>query len=100
MKQTKITLSTVKAFIRKNTGNLYINVKSEFSGYSDSIESVKSNFQPTTPAIHGSFSDTLGIKGAWFVGMSRDYFESYDDGHFSGIKVMNCCGSFILAVQK
>ena len=43
---------------------------------------------------------TLGIKGAWFVGSSRDYFNFYEDDQFTGIDVYNSCGNFILAIKN
>ena len=42
----------------------------------------------------------LGIHSAWFVGSSRDYFEVYSDGTFTGYKVSNCCGRFTLAIKN
>jgi hypothetical protein len=43
---------------------------------------------------------TLGINGVWLVGDGRDYFYPYDDDVMTGLRVNNCCGSFILAIKK
>lgn len=95
----RITLATIKSFIRKNPGRLFIKVRSRFDGMSDGLEWNKSaEFVPA--ADGGSYRNTLGIAGAWFVGSSRDYFEAYDDGEFTGYKVANCCGYFTLAIRK
>ena len=95
----KITKSTVKSFIRKNFDNLYINVKSRFDGMTDMCEQQHDGFTKATNG--GEFPDhTLGVDGAWFVGSSRDYFYTYEDDTYTGIKVINACGSFILAVKK
>jgi hypothetical protein len=102
----KITLSTVKSFIKKNIDNLYINEKSKFDGMTDGIESrhngfIKAEKTKEHPERPFKCSDrTQGIEKAWFVGDSRDYFEQYEDNDFTGIRVDNCCGSFILAVKK
>lgn len=96
----KITLSTVKSFIRKNKDNLFLNLKSSFDGMTDMVETCKnSSFKKATETT-GNLSYTLGIAGTWFVGSSRDYFSQYEDDQFTGIKVYNCCGSFILAIKK
>lgn len=95
----KITLASVKSFVRKNNGNLFINVRSSFDGMTDCCESRNEGFgKAVIDTDHPSH--TLGIKGAWFVGDSRDYLYQYDDGKFSGIRISNSCGDFILATQK
>ncbi len=96
----KITLATVKSFVRKNSDRLYINVKSSFSGYTDCVEQVRGGFAKATKANPVNESYTLGIAGAWFVGQSRDYFRTFEDANYTGFEVYNCCGSFILAVEK
>jgi len=96
----KITLATVKSFVRKNKDNLFISFRSHFDGMTDGItqsdnkEMRKATFADEMPA------HSLGISGAWFVGHSRDYFDPFDENGFCGIEVSNCCGNFILAVQK
>jgi len=95
----KITLTTVKSFLKKNKGAIYINVKSSFDGMTDGCEMQTKGFK-LAQAAEQNFSDTLGIEGAWFVGSSRDYFTAYECGQFTGIEVYNSCGKFILAVQK
>jgi len=95
----KITLATVKSFIRKNEGNLLINVKSSFDGMTDCCEPVSGGFQKAEKD-HDCADHSLGIQGAWFVKSSRDYFKPYSDNEFQGIEVSNCCGHFILASPK
>jgi hypothetical protein len=102
---SKITLSTVKSFIRKNDGKLFINVKSSFDGMTDCCESLHDGFQPAKKSklpecFSNCIDNTLGIAGAWFVGSSRDYFREYSDQTFTGITVSNCCGHFVLAIKK
>ena len=93
----KITLATLKKFVRENKGEIFINVKSSFDGMTDCVESLYEGFslaKETTDHIE----HTLGISGAWLVGSSRDYFSIYNDGELTGITVSNSCGSFVLAI--
>lgn len=95
----RITKSTIKSFIRKNANDLFINVKSSFDGMTDCCESCAGGFRRIQEdSVHTDY--TLGVKGAWFVGSSRDYFRPYSENGFTGYEVSNCCGRFILAVQN
>lgn len=98
-KNKKITLATVKSFIKKNKENLFINVKSRFSGMTDGLENHNNGFQKVEVAKEMD-EFTLGIKGAWFVRESRDWFSAFEENKFSGIKISNSCGSFIIAVKS
>ena len=81
-------------------GNLYISCKTSFDGMVDGCTSCSDKgFKPVT-MIDSNLSSTLGISGAWFVGGSRNLFNTYEDENFTGIEVYNCCGSFVLAVKK
>jgi len=95
----KITMATVKSFIKHNKGDLFVSFRASFDGMTDCVEQLKGvpyKAEDTTEHLEHS----LGIKGAWFVGSSRDYFRLYEDEMFKGIDVSNCCGHFILAVIK
>ncbi len=97
----KITLTTVKSFIKKNRKDLFINVKSSFDGMTDGCEPRKDGFIfASTEKQDTCRENTLGVAGAWFVFQSRDYFKPYSDDKFEGIEVSNACGHFILAVKK
>ena len=95
----RITKATVKKFIRENSSKLEINVKSSFDGMTDCCEDRDGGFQPVTKTER-SLEHTMGIAGAWFVGSSRDYFNAWESETHQGIEVYNCCGTFILGVQK
>ena len=94
----KITKATLKSFVKKNKGQLFINVTSSFDGMTDGCESVKGGFRPEQTTDFEK--NTLGVKGIWLVGSSRDYFRPYNDEGFEGIEVYNCCGRFVVAVKK
>lgn len=99
METKKITLSTVKSFVKKHS-EIYINSKSDFNGMIDGIEYNKnSRFELAKRSDHLE-EYTLGIVGAWFVRRSNDRFNEYEDSQFKGISVYNSCGSFIIAVRK
>jgi hypothetical protein len=95
----KTTLSTIKSFIRKNEGNLFINVKSSFDGMIDGQSYYHEGFTKAEKDEDNA-RNTLGVNGAWFVNHSRDYLTPYDNGNFAGYEVSNCCGHFIIAVKK
>jgi hypothetical protein len=101
----KITLATLKSFIKKNQGKLFINVKSSFDGMIDGCASHYDGFvkaeKDKTQSVNSDYHDrTQGIKGCWLVGGSRDYFKPYNDLRFEGIEVSNSCGHFIIAITK
>ena len=96
---TKVTMATIKSFIRRNEGKLYIRCKSTFDGMVDGVRPVdgKPEFTPAQPGAHAE--NSMGINGAWFVGGSRDYLTPISENGFVGFHVYNCCGSFDIAVR-
>jgi hypothetical protein len=97
--QKKITLATFKSFIRKNAVSLFVNQKSSFDGMVDCVTACEGGF--TRAEAEDKFeSHSLGLRGLWLVGSSRDYFRAYEDEKFVGIEVTNCCGRSIVAVAK
>ena len=95
----KITLATIKSFIKRNHGKLHIIVGSRFDGM---IDCVSSNRDATIEKAQHVENDgnNLGIAGAWFVKQSRDYFTPFENERFIGYEVYNCCGSFSLMIEK
>lgn len=97
---SKPTIATVKSFIRKNQGKLYIRFHSAFDGMVDGVRyhDGPREFHPAQPGAH--VSNSFGINGAWFVGNSRDRLTPLNETEFSGFHVYNCCGSFDIAVKS
>ena len=121
----KITKTIFKSLLKKNAGNLFIQYISDFDGMSDCVEYTPSNKRKFIPLEKATVSEsdyqyglengripeeiearffanenTLGYKGVWLVGSSRDYFTAFDNGEFEGIEVYNCCGGFVVAIPK
>lgn len=98
----KITLATVKRFIKAHGAELQIATLSHFDGMIDCVSACEdtSFSKVKAPPENRNTEHCLGIAGAWFVFQSRDYFREYDEQGFVGIEVSNSCGRFVLAVPK
>ena len=94
----KITAATIKSFIRKNQGSLYIKVRSSFDGMTDGLAYYDNGFTEAKEDTE-LVRNTWGVRGAWFVNGSRDYFEAYQEGNYKGYHIFNACGSFYIAVK-
>lgn len=101
---SKITMATVKSFVKKNKENIFISVGSRFDGMCDSVMPCED--KGFTKAISDGYKiedawyrRTLGIQGAWFVGESRDSLTPFEKDGFKGFEVYNSCGSFSIAVK-
>ena len=110
--QKKITIATVKAFIRKNREKLLIKTTSRFDGMTDSV---RFEDEPEfVPARNRDYFDrdtnkwvdvpvtcksTLGVQGVWFVG-GGDWCQAFETDTHIGYEVSNCCGSWSVAIAK
>lgn len=109
--QKKITIATVKAFIRKNREKLLIKTTSRFDGMTDAVRF--EDAPEFVPARNRDYFDrdinkwvdvpetcksTLGIQGVWFVG--GDWCQAFETETHIGYEVSNCCGSWAVAVAK
>ena len=106
VRKKKITLATIKSFIRKNRERLFIKVGSRFDGMTDCVQDCEGDWNPIEDErkterseLRLNFDNTQGIRYAWFVGSSRDYFKDYKEGNYVGYEIYNCCGNFILAIE-
>lgn len=97
----KITVATVKSFIRKAkaAGTLLVRCDSSFDGMTDCVERNRDAkfFAPQDERDHGN---NMGLRGIYFVGQSRDWCKAFDDGEHAGFEVSNCCGSWVVATKK
>jgi hypothetical protein len=93
-KKKKITLATVKSFIRKNADSLWTKTQTSFDGMIDCVSKVDEEWKPA------NVNEILESKHRlWFVGGSRDYFQPYEKGAWKGFEVYNCCGSWLVATN-
>lgn len=107
LKNKKITMATVKSFV-KNADILFVEHQSKFDGMVDCVMPCEDSELKEI-----SKEDALGIKGAWVVGSSRDYFNYkemelpktfintsgkliQEPVKYVGIRIYNSCGSAIL----
>lgn len=100
MKTSKITLRTLKSFINKNRGDLYINCKSHFDGMVDCVMPIENAEFTKATATERNLDHTIGISGAWFVLGGSDFYTYYSDGVYTGYEVSNCTGHFIIATMN
>lgn len=95
----KPTVATLKSFVKKNEGKLLIAVLSEFNGMIDGIEQCSGIFKPAIKAKENN-GHNLGYVGPWLVGRSRDYIKEYESPAVIGYRVYNCCGEWIIGINK
>ena len=94
----KITIATVKSFIRKNRHQLLVCVYSRFDGMVDGEVSTGSRaFYPASPSTL-CFKNNLGVAGVWFVG--GDYCTPLVEVGLYGFEVSNCCGHWAVAIKE
>ena len=107
----RITIATVKSFIRRNRASLLVRVKSCFDGMDDCVrDNADSEFAPAVArewychdtqkffACSPEHKETLGLVGVWFTG--RDTCEKLETEEFFGYRVRNCCGTWFVAIAK
>jgi hypothetical protein len=111
-KTKKITVATVKSFIKKNRSRLLVEVQSSFDGMQDMVTRCEGGFREATPRTYWSqdargyvsvsedCKNSLGINGVWFVGGSRDSCSRFETETLIGFHIYNCCGSWKVAIAK
>lgn len=99
-KQKKITLATIKSFIRKNEGNIFIFEKSTFDGMVDCVMPTGNKEFVLAKKTDSNIQYTLGIEHAWFIGRGADMYRLYEDSQYIGYNIYNCCGEFNLVIKK
>lgn len=103
MKAKKLTLASLKSFIKANDGQIWIKNISDFDAMVDCVMPCNdAGFRKAEKkeCTEYSYNHNLGYYGIWLVNGSRNNFSHYNDGIFTGIEVYNCCGSFIVAVKR
>lgn len=98
----KVTLATVKAFIKNNSNNLYAKTKSSFDGMTDCVQNVEGAcYEKVDPtSINMKDECRLGISQLWFVRGSRDNFRVIEDAKVFGYEINNSCGTSMIVKIK
>jgi hypothetical protein len=99
----KVTLATIKSFMKGCNASLYVKPLSAFDGMVDCVMPCeeKNRWFNVSGRYNPDKSNTYGLgSGAWFVGGSRNWFSLYADDTYIGYEVSNCCGSFIVATLR
>lgn len=100
----KITLATIKSFLRKNEGSLFVSHEYSFDGMTDCCQPSRDQSIKT---LEGAFNkddkSAFGFNGLWFVGGGGDNFypkEIESNGvKYTGFEVYNCCANFTILVK-
>lgn len=96
----KLTIATVKAFIRKNLSKLLIEVRYDFDGMSDCVHSTGSKgFVPASASSNPHEKYNMGINGVWFTS-GRNGVNRVETATHIGYEVGNSCGLWTVAVAK
>lgn len=95
----KETLDTLKKFIKLHESKLLICVLWTSGGWAD-YKNVKPNHFEPIVKVNSNKENSLGISGLWLVNRERDSFASYETEFLKGIRVVNSCTSFIVAIKK
>lgn len=93
-------MATIKSWVKKSSGKIYIKNESSFDGMVDCVMPVRDSSFQLANNTERNIENTLGINGAWFVRQSDDFLKEYENDVYKGYSVSNCCGSFILAIKK
>ena len=95
----KITMATVKSFIRKNTDNLYLKKINSYDSMCDGVNERAAHGFTQVALNPQAHANKLGIDGAWCT-PGGNLLTEYNDGIFKGFDVYNCCGHFVIAVKN
>ena len=96
--EKKITLATIKSFVRKNRDKLWISNGSHFDGMVDCVMPCSKTWRKAEQTDR-FLDNNLAIAGAWFVLRGGDWYSADDSDGFVGYHISNCCGDFNLAVK-
>ncbi len=96
---SKATIATVKSFVRKNRSSLLVKVSADFDPMTDCVQyGIEKDFRPAVATSLNCDGNTLGIRGLWLVGRSRDSIQAFEKDGIRGFHIYNCCGSYSVGV--
>lgn len=98
----KVTLATLKSFLKKNDGKIYVYNKSRFDGMCDGVRDIHDAQWILSPYKYNSekrnsFGHTHLIH---CVDSGGNLVTPYSKDGFIGFEVYNCCGCFVVAIKE
>ena len=92
-----ITAITVRSFVKRNEGKVFIKKTAEFDGMTDCIEQISDNWHEAEYCL--DIRRGIGLQGVYIVD-GRTYYFAYEDSEFVGYRYSNCVERGIIAVKR
>ena len=92
-----ITAITVRSFVKRNEGKVFIKKTAEFDGMTDCVEQIMDNWHEAEYCL--DIRRGIGLKGVYIID-GRTYYFAYEDSEFVGYRYSNCVERGIIAVKR
>lgn len=92
-----ITAITVRSFVKRNEGKVFIKKTAEFDGMTDCIEQISDNWHEAEYCL--DIRRGIGLQGVYIID-GRTYYYAYEDSEFVGYRYSNCVERGIIAVKR
>lgn len=92
-----ITAITVRSFVKRNEGKIFIKKTAEFDGMTDCVEQIMDNWHEAEYCL--DIRRGIGLKGVYIID-GRTYYYAYEDSEFVGYRYSNCVERGIIAVKR
>lgn len=92
-----ITAITVRSFVKRNEGKVFIKKTAEFDGMTDCVEQVSDNWHKAEYCLN--IRRGIGLQGVYIID-GRTYYYAYEDSEFVGYRYSNCVERGIIAVKR
>lgn len=92
-----ITAITVRSFVKRNEGKVFIKKTAEFDGMTDCVEEIMDNWHEAEYCL--DIRRGIGLQGVYIID-GRTYYYAYEDSEFVGYRYSNCVERGIIAVKR
>lgn len=92
-----ITAITVRSFVKRNEGKVFIKKTAEFDGMTDCVEQIMDNWHEAKYCL--DIRRGIGLQGVYIID-GRTYYYAYEDSEFVGYRYSNCVERGIIAVKR
>ena len=92
-----ITAITVRSFVKRNEGKVFIKKTAEFDGMTDCVEQIVDNWHEADYCL--DIRRGIGLQGVYIID-GRTYYYPYEDSEFVGYRYSNCVESGMIAVKR